>query len=79
VGAALLLGGCSYYWSKASGTPEMFDQDTRECAREAAPSPAAASYWVVNEHVYRGCMRLRGWVREKQYDPPPPGWYRGIE
>jgi hypothetical protein len=29
--------------------------------------------------MYRSCLSAKGWVRDKQYDPPPPGWYRGVE
>jgi hypothetical protein len=31
------------------------------------------------EQVYRSCLQARGYVRDKQVDPPPPGFYRGIE
>jgi len=29
--------------------------------------------------LYRSCLVAKGWVRDKQYDPPPPGYYRGVE
>jgi hypothetical protein len=80
--AALALGavaGCSHYWSKPDGTKEMFWQDSGECARAAAANPTAAAHGIVDEQRYRACLSARGWVREKQVDPPPPGWYRGIE
>ncbi len=29
---------------------------------------------VFVEQMYRSCLSAKGWVRDKQYDPPPPGW-----
>lgn len=73
------LGGCArYYWSNPAGTAEQFDRDNRECAREAS-APGSAALGVVNQAQYRGCLTARGWVRDKQFEPVPPGWYRGIE
>jgi hypothetical protein len=34
---------------------------------------------VFVEQMYCLCLSAKGWVRDKQYDPPPPGWYRGVE
>src|SRR5256885_1974785 len=77
---ALLLGGCAqFYWSKPNGTAEQFDRASRECARDAAPTPTAAAHGIVDERIYRACLSALGWRREKQWDPPPPGWFRGIE
>lgn len=74
------LGGCAqYHWSKDNTLEPEFHQESLACAREAAPTPTAASQGVINDQMYRACLRARGWVREKQWDPPPPGWYRGIE
>ncbi|MGH7374980.1 MAG: hypothetical protein ACREJY_12210 [Candidatus Rokuibacteriota bacterium] len=77
-----LLGGLSgcgrYYWSKPNATAEQFDRDSRECAREASPT-TTASLGVVDLPRYRGCLSGRGWTRDKQMEPLPPGWYRGIE
>ena len=77
-----LLGGLSgcgrYYWSKPNATAEQFDRDSRECAREASPATTAA-LGVVDLPRYRGCLSGRGWTRDKQMEPLPPGWYRGIE
>ena len=77
---ALPLGGCAqFYWSKPNGTAEQFDRASRECAREAAPTPTAAAHGIVDERIYRACLSALGWRRVKQWDPPPPGWFRGIE
>ena len=74
------LGGCvRYYWSKPGSTPEEFARDSLECAREAAPTPAARQFGIVTESVYRACLSTRGYTRDKQVEPPPPGFYRGIE
>jgi hypothetical protein len=40
--------------------------------------PAGAALEAV-EQYYRACLTSRGYVRDKQVDPPPPGSYRGIE
>lgn len=77
-----LLGGLSgcgrYHWWKPNATAEQFDRDNRECAREASPA-ATAALGVVDLTKYRGCLSARGWTRDKQMEPLPPGWYRGIE
>jgi hypothetical protein len=31
------------------------------------------------QDVYRGCLKKRGYVRSKQYQPVAPGYFRGIE
>jgi hypothetical protein len=81
--ACVLLGGFSgcarYYWSKPGSTVEHFNKDSLECAREASPTPAAQQQGIVVDTLYRACLAARGYTREKQYDPPPPGFYRGIE
>lgn len=75
-----LLGGCTaFYWSKAGATPEQFTRDSQECAKEAAPSPTASAYGVIIQDAYRGCLQARGYVRSKQYEPVPSGFFRGIE
>ena len=73
------LSGCQYYWSKSSGTQDMFSHDSGECARQSAANPTAAAHGIVDEQAYRVCLRSRGWARDKQPNPPPPGWFRGIE
>jgi len=72
--------GCSrYYWAKAGATPEQFGRDSQECSQQAgATLPAGAAPEAV-EQFYRACLNSRGYVRATQYDPPPPGSYRGIE
>lgn len=71
------LNGCArYYWSKPGSSAEQFDRESRECARESSPAPALG---VVDGERYRACLVARGWVRDKQLEPAPPGWYRGIE
>ncbi len=81
--AGVLFGGLSgcvrYYWSKPGSTVDQFTKDSLECAREASPTPAAQQQGVVVDSLYRVCLTARGYTREKQYDPPPPGSYRGIE
>jgi len=74
------LGGCvRYYWSRPGSTPEEFAKDSLECSREAAPTPAARQFGIVTESAYRACLSARGYTRDKQAEPPPPGSYRGIE
>ncbi len=72
--------GCSrYYWSKAGATAEQFTRDNQECLGQAASTlpPGAAGEAV--EQFYRACLNGRGYVRDKQLDPPPLGSYRGVE
>ena len=72
-----LLGGCTaFFWSKPGATPEQFSSDSQECAKEAAPTP---TYSVMIQDVYRGCLKKRGYIRSKEYQPVPPGYFRGIE
>jgi hypothetical protein len=74
------LGGCArYYWARPTGTAEQFDRDSQQCAVEAAPRSAFGEYNVFRGDTYRGCLSSRGWLREKQWDPPPQGWFRGLE
>ena len=74
------LTGCKHYWGKPGATAEQFNRDSTECAKEASPTPIAASYGIGgSERIYKGCMRSRGWAREKKPDPPGEGWFRGIE
>lgn len=74
------LGGCArYYWSNPGSTPGEFARDSLECTREAAPTPAARQYGIVTESAYRTCLSTRGYTRDKQVEPPPPGFYRGTE
>jgi len=72
--------GCSrYYWSKPGATAEQFTQDNQTCLRQAAGAlPPGAALEAV-EQYYRACLTARGYLRDKQLDPPPPGSYRGIE
>ena len=82
VAGVLLVGlsGCGrYYWSKPGSTVEQFNKDSQECAREASPTPAAKQHGIVVDTLYRACLTARDYTREKQYEPPPPGSYRGIE
>jgi len=82
VGTILIggLGACAqYYWSKPNSTAEQFELASRECARQAAPTPTAAAHGIINHGIYRACLSAQGWTREKQWEPPPPGWFRGFE
>jgi hypothetical protein len=72
--AVTALTGCGkHYWGQAGATQEQFDRDSRECAKEAAPSPSAAQYGIVYEGYYRACLSARGWKREQHMDPRPDG------
>ncbi len=74
------LSGCArYYWSKPGSTQEQFSRDSAECTKQAAANPTAAAHGIVSEQLYRACLSARAYVRDKQFDPPPPGSYRGIE
>ena len=74
------LGGCvRYYWSKPDATAEEFNRDNQQCISESSPTTATLKTGVFVEQLYRSCLATKGWVRDKQYDPPPPGYYRGVE
>jgi hypothetical protein len=84
VGLLLLVlitaAGCArYYWSRPGGEATQFERDSRECARAAAENPTAAAHGIVDAPRYRSCLTAKGWTREKQWDPTPAGWYRGVE
>lgn len=77
---ALALAGCArYYWSRPGGLVEDFDRDHRACARETSANPTEAAHGMVNMSLYRACLAGRGWVRAKEFDPPPAGSFRGFE
>ena len=74
------LGGCvRYYWSKPNATAEDFNRDNQQCIGESSPTTPTLKTGVFVEKLYRSCLTAKGWVRDKQYDPPPPGYYRGLE
>jgi hypothetical protein len=80
----LLLGaatGCGrYYWSKPGSTAQQFTQDNQTCLQQAvASAPAGSASPDSVRHAYRACLNGRGYVRDKQIEPPPAGFYRGIE
>ena len=77
---AVALTGCArYYWSKPGALAEQFDRDNTECARQASANPTEAAHGIVDTNLYRACLEARKWVRKKEFDPPPPGSYRGFE
>jgi len=72
--------GCSrYYWSKPGSTAEQFARDSQECAQQAGPSLPAGAAPEAIEQYYRACLNSRGYARAAQWDPAPPGSYRGVE
>lgn len=74
-GLIAVVSGCGrHYWGKPGAPLDEFNRDSAACAREASPA-----YGIVIEDTYRRCLTSRGWVRAQQIEPPPPGWYRGIE
>ncbi len=79
IGLALLLvvlggGGGGHCWPKSGATLDDFNRDSSACAKAASPA-----YGIVVQDQYRDCLRTRGWTRDQQQEPPPPGWFRGIE
>ena len=75
----LLLVGCGkHYWSKPGASD--FSRESNECARENAVQVSASKdYGIVIADLYKVCLKSRGWIRGRQFEPPPPGWFRGIE
>ena len=69
------LGGCEpKFWNKPGATLEDFNRDSAACSKEAN-----TQYGIFVNDVYRACLGARNWVRAPRGEPPPPGWYRGIE
>ena len=69
------LSGCGrHFWNKPGAALEEFNRDSAACAKDASPQ-----YGILLDDVYRACLRARGWTRAQQLEPPPAGWYRGIE
>ena len=81
VGIGLLLVGCGkHYWNKASAGPSDFNKESAECAREnSVQMTANKDYGIVIADLYKMCLKSRGWNRAQQFEPPPAGWFRGIE
>ena len=78
--ALVAVTGCTrYYWSKPGSAAEEFSRDSAACAREASPNEASRMQGIVQLEVYRACLTARGYTREKQLEPVPSGFYRGIE
>jgi hypothetical protein len=77
----LLLVGCGkHYWSKPGAADSDFLRESNECARENAVQVSASKdYGIVIADLYKGCLKSRGWMRAQQFEPPPAGWFRGIE
>jgi len=79
ISLAVMLGGCRYYWYKPESTAEQFGKDNEECLRESrSATPATARFSIVNQDVYRACLRVRGYAREKKASAPA-GYHRGYE
>ena len=76
--AALLLAGCRYYYSKPGATEADFARDHHACIKEVGMASQDGTKAYVATGPYRGCMQLRGWVREEKADPGRD-WYRGLE
>jgi hypothetical protein len=69
------VSGCGrFYWSKPGAALEDFNRDSAACVKETSPA-----YGIIVEEAYRACLSSKGWTRAQQQDPPPPGWYRGLE
>ena len=78
--AASLLAGCGkHYWNKPGAGAADFAKDSSECARANAMYMSAnQEYGIVLEDAYKGCLRMRGWMRAQHHEPPAD-WFRGIE
>lgn len=47
--------------------------------RSPRARPAVTAVALSMQQAYRDCLGARGYTREKKMDPPPPGFYRGID
>jgi hypothetical protein len=75
------LTGCArYYWFKPGGTIEQFYGVSQAGAKKTSAPIVTAVDAGIDQTLYRACLRSLGYTREEQWtDPPPQGWYRGIE
>jgi hypothetical protein len=75
----LALGGCQLYWIKPGADMAAFTADHQACVKTAG-SPVGTDIVLVNENIYKGCLKARGWAREtgSSYGNPP-GYFRGLE
>ena len=78
---ALLISGCSHYWTRPQATLEQFAQDHRECIQAGAvPVVNHPNLVVPNEQEFRRCLIARGWSRREQpVTDVPQGYFRGYE
>jgi hypothetical protein len=79
VTAVLLIGCARHYWSKPNSQSIDFLDDHVACAQQVALSSNQLGYGLVPTNLYRACMRSLGWLRTKEQEPAPAGYFRGIE
>ncbi len=73
--------GCGqHYWSNPGSGANDFTRDSTDGAREnSVQMSASKDYGMVIADLYKLCLKSRGWIRGQQLEPPPAGWFRGIE
>jgi hypothetical protein len=79
VAATIFLTGCQLYWTKPGADLATFTADHRTCATKAGV-PMDGDRVLVNESLYKACLKGLGWTRESaSRHEGAEGHFRGIE
>jgi hypothetical protein len=79
VAATIFLTGCQLYWTKPGADLTSFTADHRACATKAGV-PMDGDRVLVNESLYKACLKGLGWTRESaSMQEGAPGHFRGLE
>jgi len=79
VAATILLTGCQLYWTKPGADLTSFTADHRACVAKAGV-PMEGDRVLVNESLYKACLKGLGWTRESaSLHEGAAGHFRGLE
>jgi hypothetical protein len=79
VAATIFLTGCQLYWTKPGADLTSFTADHRACATKAGV-PMDGDRVLVNESLYKACLKGLGWTRESaSRQEGAAGHFRGLE
>jgi hypothetical protein len=79
VAATIFLTGCQLYWTKPGADLASFTADHRACATKAGV-PMDGDRVLVNESLYKACLKGLGWTRESaSMHEGAAGHFRGLE
>ena len=79
VAATIILTGCQLYWTKPGADLASFSADHRTCVTKAGV-PMDGDRVLVNESLYKACLKGLGWTRESaSKQEGAAGHFRGLE